>query len=77
MSDGRIKAIRYIHLTVNHTYELVDSVLELTHKTWRIHGTHRTMLDSHLCEWMWRQRHRNNDLLDQIIVDIIAYFEPI
>ena len=23
---------------------------------------------------MWRQRHRNNDLFDQIIVDIIVYF---
>ena len=35
------------------------------------------MLDSYLCEWVWRQRHRNLDLFDQILADIAAYWPPL
>ena len=59
--------------------------LDLTQKTLRIHGkntklrnkkqheTHRTMIDSYLCEWMGQQRDRSKILFDHIIVRVAAH----
>lgn len=87
---GGIQAMGYAHLTVNHTYNFVDPVtnahtqnVENSWKNAKIrnkkqHGTHRAMLDSYLCEWMWRQRNRvrNNNLFDAIFHDIVTHFPP-
>ena len=71
---GDIQAMGYAHLTVNHTYEFVDPITgahtQNVENSWKNakqsnkkrNGTHRSMLDSYLCEWMWRQRSRNIDL---------------
>ena len=78
----------YQHLQVNHTYNFVDPATgahtQNVENSWknakmrnkRQHGTHRGMLDSYLCEWMWRQRNRNVDLFDKIIQDIVLHFPP-
>lgn len=85
---GGIGALGYTHLQVNHTYNFVDPVTgahtQNIENSWknakmrnkRQHGTHRAMLDSYLCEWMWRQSNRNNNLFDKIIQDIATYFPP-
>ena len=83
---GSIQAMGYAGLTVNHTYEFVDPITGAHTKRGKLmgkcrmekkqNGTHRSMLDSYLCEWMWRQRSRNNDLFDKIIADIVTYFPP-
>ena len=76
------------HLTVNQTLNFVNpqtgAHTQSVERSWksakernkRHNGTHRRMLDSYLCEWMWRQRHRNLDLFDQILADIAACWPP-
>ena len=87
---GGIQQIGYTHHTVNHTYHFVDPVTgahtQNVENSWKNaktrnkkqHGTNRGMLDSYLCEWMWRQRNRNlnNNLFDKMLVDISVYFPP-
>ena len=72
----------FLHETVNHAQNFVDPVSgACTNKIeclWNIAksrnrrrwGTHRSMIDSYMCEFMWRQRHRNTDLFDRILLDI-------
>ena len=76
---GGIQAMGYAHLTVNHTYEFVDPITgahtQNVENSWKNakqsnkkrNGTHRSMLYSYLCEWMWHQRSGSNDLFDKII----------
>jgi transposase-like protein len=86
---GGIGNLGFTHLQVNHTYNFVDPATgahtQNVENSWknakmrnkRQHGTHRQMLDSYLCEFMWRQRHHgNNDLFSQIIADIVVHFPP-
>ena len=39
-------------------------------------GTARSMLDSYLCEFMWRERNRDKNLFAAIMRDI-AHFNPL
>ena len=85
---GSIAAMGYQHLTVNHQMNFGDpqtgAHTQNIERSWkatkernkRQNGTHRTMLDSYLCEWMRRKRHQNMDLFDQILSDIAAYWSP-
>ena len=85
---GGIQAMGFAHLQVNHTYNFVDpqtgAHTQNIENSWknakmrnkRHHGTHRTMIDSYLCDWMWRQRYRNVNLFDQIMRDISIHFPP-
>ena len=79
----------YQHLTVNHSLNFVDPMtgahtqnIECSWKNAkqrnkRHHGTHRSMLDSYLCEWMWQQRHKYLPCqFDKILDDIVAYWPP-
>ena len=36
-------------------------------------GTHRQMVDGYLCDFMWRQRHKNKDLLSVLLNCIANY----
>ena len=59
----------YTHLTVNHSRNFVDPITgahtQQVESLWnkaksrnrRQHGTHRSMIDSYMCEFMWRHRH--------------------
>ena len=85
---GGIQQMGYPHYTVNHTYNFIDPITgahtQNVENSWKNaktrnkkqHGTNRGMLDSYLCEWMWRQRDRNlnNNLFDKMLVDISLYF---
>ena len=85
---GGIQVMGFAHLQVNHTYNFIDpdtgAHTQNIENAWknaklrnkRQHGTRRTMLDSYLCEWMWRQRYMNNDLFDQILNSIVQHFPP-
>ena len=75
-------------LTINHTLHFVDprsgAHTQSVERSWKSakernkqhKGTRRQMLDSYSCEWMWRQRHRNLNLFDHILVNIAAYWPP-
>ena len=85
---GGVAAMGFELLTVNHTYNFVNPYTgahtQNAENSWknakmrnkRQHGTHRAMLGSYLCEWMWRQRYQNDDLFDQILSDIATHFPP-
>ena len=79
---------KYTHLTVNHTYNFVDPISR-THtqnveNMWsrakrrnkRHNGTHRQMLESYLCEFMWRQNLNGRIKFDVVLDDIVAYWPP-
>ena len=85
-----IQGMGFNHLTVNHSLNFVDPLTgvhtQSVERSWksakernkRHNGTHRHMLDSYLCEWMWRQRHQNNvDLFEHILTSIAAYWPPL
>ena len=85
---GGVAALGFTHLTVNHSLNFVEPITgahtQAIERSWksakernkRHNGTHRTMLDSYLCEWMWRQRHKQLDKFDKILADIAAYWPP-
>lgn len=77
-----IDGYNYHHLVVNHSENFVDPVtkahtqniencwyrVKKRHK--KAQGTQRTMTDSYICEFVWRERYRNVDLFEQILNDI-------
>ena len=83
---GGIGAMGFQHLVVNHILNFVHPVTgahtQNGENSWKNakrgnkkqHGTHRTMIDSYLCEWMCKQRNRNNHLFDTIMNDIVTHF---
>jgi len=77
------------HLTVNHSLHFVDPITgahtqniechwkNAKRRNKKHHGTHRQMVESYLCEWMWRQRHK--DVPDKFLLmleHIGRYFLP-
>lgn len=85
---SNIRGFNFTHLTVNHSENFVNPVTgahtQKVESMWssakrrnrRECGTHRKMLDSYLCEFMWRKRHAGTDLFEQIIQDIKAFWPP-
>ena len=83
-----LQGIGFQHLTVTHSLQFVDpqtgAHTQDVERLWksakernkRHNGTHRNMLDSYLCEWMWRQRYKNIDLFDHILTNIATYWPP-
>jgi transposase-like protein len=80
----------FTHETVNHSVNFVDpntgANTQRIERSWkaakernkRHNGTHRHMLDSYLCEYMWRNRvkRRHADLFDTIVNDIVTFWPP-
>lgn len=80
----------YTHETVNHSVNFVDphtgANTQRIERTWksakernkRHNGTHRQMIDSYLCEYMWRQRVKvaNVDAFQTILHDISLFWPP-
>ena len=56
-----------------HTQNVERSWKSAKERNKRHNGTHRQMLDSYMCEWMWRKRNANNNLFDQILNDISLF----
>ena len=79
---------RYQYLTVNHTYNFVDpqtgAHTQTIESTWftakrrnkRQCGTRRALLDSYLCEFMWRKNLGGRDPFAAILEDIVAFWPP-
>ena len=84
-----VGAIGFQHFTVNHSLNFVDpntgSHTHNVERSWksakelnkRHNGTHRSMLDSYFCEYMWRQRHKDDDLFEQVLADIAVFWPPV
>lgn len=80
--------MHYEHLTVNHSENFVDpdtgAHTQTVESLWasakrrnkRECGTNRDLLDSYLCEFMWRRRNKNQNLFDAILRDINLYWPP-
>lgn len=80
----------YTHETVNHSVHFVDpntgANTQRIERSWksakernkRHNGTHRQMIDSYLCEFMWRKRVRvaSGDPFETILQDIVAFWPP-
>lgn len=78
------------HLTVNHSHNFVDPITgahtQKIERSWksakernkRHNGTHRQMLDSYMCEYMWRSRvkARSINAFDTILADIVIFWPP-
>jgi transposase-like protein len=85
-----IAAMGYTHNTVNHSMNFVDPATgahtQHIERSWkaakernkRHNGTHRTMIDSYMCEYMWRVRQKvnGNDIFDSILRDIVLFWPP-
>ena len=81
-----IEGMSYRHITVNHTKEFINketrACTNMVESMWakaklrnkKQWGTHKTMLDSYLCEYMWRKRLANNDPYEQILKDIVEVY---
>ena len=76
---------QYQHITVNHTIHFINpangactntveglrnKAKNRNKKQW---GTHRTMVDSYMCEFMWRERNNGQDLFNCILRDIALH----
>ena len=85
-SIANIPNRNYQHLTVNHSTNFVNpqtgaatnrieglwnKAKSRNRKSW---GTHRSMIDSYMCEFMWRERYHSSDLFEQILTDIANFF---
>jgi transposase-like protein len=74
---------KYTHFVINHSHNFVDPLSHEHTNSIESHwakakirnkrqwGTHRTMLDSYLCEFMWRQRNRARNPYQTILNDIV------
>lgn len=79
------------HQTVNHSVNFVDpnsgANTQRIERSWkaakernkRHNGTHRNMLDSYMCEYMWRNRIkvRHLNAFDTILQDISLFWPPV
>ena len=78
------------HATVNHSVNFVDpntgANTKKIERSWkaakernkRHNGTHRHMLDSYMCEFMWRKgiKVRQLNAFDTILQDIAVFWPP-
>ena len=78
----------FTHETVNHSINFVDpqsgAHTQHVERMWRAakqrnkrhFGTHRPMLDSYLCEFMWRSRLQGADPFEVILAHIVNFWPP-
>ena len=78
------------HQTVNHSINFINPMIgahtQHRERAWkaakernkRHNGTHRGMIDSYMCEFMWRKRQEVNgtEVLDSILRDITLFWPP-
>lgn len=77
------------HRTVNHSYNFVNPLsgahTQHVERMWRAakrrnkrqNGTRRALLDSYLCEFMWRQKLGDNNPFDTILTHIAQFWPPV
>ena len=74
--------MHFTHTTVNHSENFVDPVTGIDTQTIESHwnilkrrnkrqcGTHRHLVESYMCEFLWRLRFNRQSLFDRILLDI-------
>lgn len=85
----QIDGMNYSHQVVNHSENFVDPTTGAHTQTiesmWHLAkmrnkrqcGTHRTLLESYLCEFMWRKRlQTKGNAFDCILSDIVSFWPP-
>ena len=77
--------MNYTHQTVNQSQNFGNPVtgehtqtIEALWYTFKMRnkqecGAHRFMVDSYLCEFMWRTKFRELNLFDKILADIVEF----
>lgn len=82
----KIPDMNYKHMTVNHSKNFVDPIsgacTNLVEGMWNIckmknkkmWGLHRSMVDSYMCEFMFRRRNQNSSIFDCIMKEISLQF---
>ena len=63
--------------TGSYTQNVERSWKSAKERNTRRNSTHRSLLDSYFCEYMWRQRHKNGDLFEQVLADIAVFWPPV
>lgn len=83
----KITSHDYTHLTVNHSKNFVDkdtgAHTQNIERTWqalkyknkKMCGIHKTMVDSYLCEFMWRKKNKGKDLFESLMHDIASFHD--
>ena len=85
-----IAAMGFNHQTVNHSMNFIQPTTgahtQHIERAWkaakernkRHNGTHRSMIDSYMCEFMWRKRQSLNGthVFDNILQDISLFWPP-
>lgn len=86
--NGMQNLPQYTHLTVNHSIQFINPVnganTQKIESTWnqakqrnkRHSGTARQMIDSYLCEFLWRKRVGARNSFDEILTDISMFWPP-
>ena len=86
--DAMPLADLYSHYTVNHSEHFVDpdtgAHTQTVESLWcsakrrfkARNGTHRHLLDSYLCKFVWRKKFWNANPFDKILEDIAAFWPP-
>lgn len=84
----KLPGYNFIHDTVNHSTNFVNPIsgahTQRVEGLWNLakkrnkkqFGTASGMLDSYLCEFMWRRRNLNNNPFERICEDIVSYWPP-
>uniref|UniRef100_A0A914HPR6 ISXO2-like transposase domain-containing protein n=1 Tax=Globodera rostochiensis TaxID=31243 RepID=A0A914HPR6_GLORO len=81
---------QFQHLRINHRLNFVDpqtgAHTQTIERLWRAakhrnkekSGTHRQMLDSYFCEFLWRHdcKRRHVDVFDEILQNIVQFMPP-
>ena len=67
----------YNHLTVNHTYNFVDTITGVlkAHGTEQNQGIESTMADSHMCEFMRREKLNGRNAFELILEHIAKFWQ--
>ena len=78
----------FTHLTVNHSLHFVEPATgahtQNVERMWRSakarnkrhNGTSRAMLDSYMCEYMWRTMLNGQDPYEAIMQNIVDFWPP-
>ena len=85
---GQLQNLNFNHQTVNHSLNFVDpqtgAHTQTVERMWGVAkqrnkkqcGTHRELLDSYLCEFMWRKRIHGQDVFETILQHIADFWPP-
>lgn len=70
-------SVNFVHpITVAHTNTVESMWCKVKSRNKRQWGTFRPMLNSYLCEYMWRKKYGDDDLFNQMVEHIFLFMSP-